>query len=55
MHSLLLQEFIPFMGKAIEYALEEKLGNKWSTDDAEAWRNVYHEISNVMMQGIRSG
>ena len=43
------------MGKAIAHALEEKLGNKWSTDDAEAWRTVYDEISSVMMQGIRSG
>lgn len=50
-----MQEFIPFMGEAIVHALEEKLGNKWSTDDGEAWRTVYGEISSVMMQGIRSG
>ena len=43
------------MGKAIMHALCDKLGSKWNAEDAEAWRNVYDEISSVMMQGIRSG
>lgn len=50
-----IQEYIPFMGKAIIYALSEKLGQKWSSEDSEAWQIVYTEISTVMMKGILSG
>lgn len=43
------------MGKAIQFALKEKLGNKWTNEAEESWRAVYDEISAVMMRGILSG
>lgn len=45
---------MPFMGKALEFALKEKLGDKWNTEAEESWRIVYDEISGVMMRGILS-
>ena len=36
------------------FALSEKLGSKWTDEDKEDWRDVYDEISAVMMRGILS-
>ena len=44
--------YFPFMGKAIMYALEDTLQDKWTDEARAAWNEVYQEISGTIMKSI---
>ena len=44
--------YFPFMGKAIMFAMEETLGDKWTPETQAAWNEVYQDVSGTIMKSI---